>query len=135
MSTRIAALIPADNDAESLAISRSRTAARLASRRAPNGIFGNAHGFVPGRSRNELFRGRGEPCRIRRRHGAPHEGVLWLVARLMLDSAGGLFGIYLLTFIGLSLAGHVMRSRDRISGPVRNRIGAPADTPIAGPTT
>jgi hypothetical protein len=65
----------------------------------------------------------------------PHEGVLWLVARLMLDSAGGLFGIYLLTFLGLSLAGRVMRSRDHTSGPVRNRIGTPADTPIAGPST
>ena len=31
----------------------------------------------------------------------PHEGVLWLIARLMLDSAGALFGIYLLTGFAL----------------------------------
>lgn len=42
----------------------------------------------------------------------PHEGVLWLVARLMLDSAGGLFGLYLLAIFGLFLAGHVMRFGD-----------------------
>ena len=62
----------------------------------------------------------------------PHDGVLWLVARLMLDSAGALFGIYLLAFLGLSLAGRVMRSRD-ISAPAHNRIGAP--TRIARPGT
>jgi hypothetical protein len=53
----------------------------------------------------------------------------------MLDSAGGLFGLYLLAIFGLFLAGHVMRSRDHISGPVRSRIGAPADTSVAGPGT
>jgi hypothetical protein len=65
----------------------------------------------------------------------PHEGALWHVARLMLDSAGALFGMYLLAVLGLFLAGHVMRFRDRISAPVRNRIGAPADTKIAGSGT
>jgi len=67
--------------------------------------------------------------------GLPHEGVLWLVARLMLDSAGGLFGMYLLAVLGLSLAGHVMRFHDRRSAAVRNRMGAPADIKIAGAGT
>lgn len=39
----------------------------------------------------------------------PHEGPLWLVARLLLDGAGGLFGLYLLIGLGLTVAGHVMR--------------------------
>ena len=39
----------------------------------------------------------------------PHEGPLWLAARLLLDGAGGLFGLYLLTGLGLTVAGHVMR--------------------------
>ena len=43
----------------------------------------------------------------------PQEGVLWLTARLMLDCAGGLFGMYLLVGIGLSLTGHVMRIRSK----------------------
>jgi hypothetical protein len=40
----------------------------------------------------------------------PHEGPLWLAARLLLDGAGGLFGLYLLTGLGLTVAGHIMRS-------------------------
>ena len=71
MSARIAALIPTDNEAAPTVISRSRIAAGLAPSGAPNGIFMNDHGVRAGRSRNELFRGRGEPRRIRRRHGAP----------------------------------------------------------------
>jgi hypothetical protein len=39
----------------------------------------------------------------------PHEGPLWLAARLLLDGAGCLFGLYLLTGLGLVVAGHVMR--------------------------
>ena len=39
----------------------------------------------------------------------PHEGPLWLAARLLLDGAGGLFGLYLLTGLGLTVAGHIMR--------------------------
>ena len=39
----------------------------------------------------------------------PHEGPLWLAARLLLDGSGGLFGLYLLTVVALTLAGHVMR--------------------------
>jgi hypothetical protein len=47
----------------------------------------------------------------------PHDGVLWHTARLMLDCAGGLFGIYLLTGLGLSLTGHVMRVRHNFAAP------------------
>jgi hypothetical protein len=47
----------------------------------------------------------------------PQEGVLWLVARLMLDTAGGLFGLYLVTAMVLSLAGRVMRLRGRPALP------------------
>ncbi len=39
----------------------------------------------------------------------PHEGPLWLAARLLLDGAGGLFGLYLLAGLGLTVAGRVMR--------------------------
>ena len=39
----------------------------------------------------------------------PREGPLWLVARLLLDGAGGLFGLYLLTGVALAVAGRVMR--------------------------
>jgi len=44
----------------------------------------------------------------------PHEGVLWVVARLMLDGAGALFGLYLLTGVVLSLAGSVVRLRAQL---------------------
>lgn len=45
----------------------------------------------------------------------PREGVLWLTARLMLDGAGALFGMYLLVGIGLSLTGCLMRIRGHIA--------------------
>ncbi len=45
----------------------------------------------------------------------PHDGVLWHIARLTLDCAGGLFGLYLLTALGLSLTGHVMRGRRNVA--------------------
>jgi hypothetical protein len=35
----------------------------------------------------------------------PDDGPLWLVARLLLDGAGCLFGLYLLAGLGLALAG------------------------------
>jgi hypothetical protein len=92
-------------------------------------------GFVPGGSEMNYSAVVASPAAFGAGAALPHEGVLWLVARLMLDSAGGLFGLYLLAIFGLFLAGHVMRSRDRISGPVRSRIGAPADTSVAGPGT
>jgi len=39
----------------------------------------------------------------------PHEGPLWLAARLLLDGAGFLFGLYLLTGVALMVAGRAMR--------------------------
>jgi hypothetical protein len=39
----------------------------------------------------------------------PNEGPLWLAARLLFDGAGGLFGLYLLAGLGLSMAGYVAR--------------------------
>lgn len=47
----------------------------------------------------------------------PHDGVLWHIARLTLDSAGSLFGIYLLAILGLSLAGGFLRARGTAAGP------------------
>jgi hypothetical protein len=41
----------------------------------------------------------------------PGSGVLWLAARLLLDGAGALFGLYLLTVVTLFLSGFVMRLR------------------------
>ena len=49
----------------------------------------------------------------------PHNGDLWLAARLLLDGAGAFFGLYLLISIGLLLAGQVMRIRLRSSTPAR----------------
>jgi len=49
----------------------------------------------------------------------PHDGDLWLAARLLLDGAGALFGLYLLVSIGLLLTGQVMRLRPRASIPAR----------------
>lgn len=39
----------------------------------------------------------------------PDGGPLWLVARVLFDGAGGLFGLYLLAALGLSVVGLVMR--------------------------
>lgn len=63
----------------------------------------------------------------------PHEGLLWLVARLMLDCAGALFGAYLLAALGLSLTGHVMRARNRIAAPARDQITVSGGNDIAAP--
>jgi hypothetical protein len=38
----------------------------------------------------------------------PHNGPLWLVARLLLDGAGGLFGLYLLAGLGMAVIGRFM---------------------------
>jgi hypothetical protein len=46
----------------------------------------------------------------------PGSGVLWLTARLLLDGAGALFGLYLLILLTLFLSGYVMRLR-RSAGP------------------
>jgi hypothetical protein len=52
----------------------------------------------------------------------PHNGVLWVLARLMLDAAGALFGLYLLVAIVLLAAGKVMRLRRPVtSNTVRAR--------------
>lgn len=41
----------------------------------------------------------------------PGSGMLWLAARLLLDGAGALFGLYLLIVVTLFLSGYVMRLR------------------------
>ena len=46
----------------------------------------------------------------------PGSGLLWLTARLLLDGAGALFGVYLLTVLTLFLSGYVMRLRRRPGG-------------------
>jgi hypothetical protein len=43
----------------------------------------------------------------------PHNGALWLVARILLDAAGGSFGLYLVGAAGLWAAGRVLRRRSR----------------------
>ena len=45
----------------------------------------------------------------------PHEGGLWEAARLMLDGAGGLFGLYLLAGFLLAAAGSAVRLRAHLS--------------------
>jgi hypothetical protein len=55
----------------------------------------------------------------------PGSGVLWLTARLLLDGAGALFGLYLLTLLALFLAGFVMRPR-QVSSARGQAIGAAA---------
>jgi hypothetical protein len=45
----------------------------------------------------------------------PGSGVLWLTARLLLDGAGALFGLYLLILVTLFLSGYVMRLRRQAS--------------------
>jgi hypothetical protein len=51
----------------------------------------------------------------------PHSSLIWLGARVLLDLAGGLFGLYFVVMFGLYLAGCVMRLRHRVparrSGP------------------
>lgn len=47
----------------------------------------------------------------------PHAGPLWMAARLVLDGAGGLFGLYILTGLALTIAGYVMRGAHRETAP------------------
>jgi hypothetical protein len=47
----------------------------------------------------------------------PHEGVLWLIARLMLDGAGALFGLYLVIGVVLSMVGGAVRLYARRPAP------------------
>ncbi len=62
----------------------------------------------------------------------PGSGVLWLTARLLLDGAGALFGLYLLTVLTLFLSGYVMRLRrdHRPHGPA---AGGSAAREVAAP--
>jgi hypothetical protein len=41
----------------------------------------------------------------------PYYSPFWLVARILLDAVGGLFGLYLVAITALSMAGLVMRRR------------------------
>jgi hypothetical protein len=54
--------------------------------------------------------------------GLPRTGA-WLAARVLLDSAGGLFGLYLAVMFGLLLTGWAMRTSRRraarLSRPAR----------------
>jgi hypothetical protein len=53
--------------------------------------------------------------------GLPRTSILWIMARISLDSAGGLFGLYLAVMVGLLPTGRAMRFRhraaDRMSRP------------------
>jgi hypothetical protein len=53
--------------------------------------------------------------------GLPRASILWIMARISLDSAGGLFGLYLTVMVGLLLTGRAMpfrrRAADRMSRP------------------
>ncbi len=51
----------------------------------------------------------------------PAGSGLFLVARLLLDGAGALFGLYLVTFAALSMSGYVLRTR---AGRAARRQGA-----------
>ena len=62
----------------------------------------------------------------------PGSGVLWLAARLLLDGAGALFGVYLLTVLTLFLSGYVMRLR-RSHGGRGPSIRKPAAGEAAAP--
>ncbi|MDQ6873941.1 MAG: hypothetical protein M3042_02605 [Actinomycetota bacterium] len=45
----------------------------------------------------------------------PHQGTLWLAARVLLDGAGALFALYVLVAMMLALAGMLLRAGDRRS--------------------
>jgi hypothetical protein len=62
----------------------------------------------------------------------PGSGVLWLTARLLLDGAGALFGLYLLILVTLFLSGCVMRLR-RDTGPHGSAIGEVGAREVAAP--
>jgi hypothetical protein len=56
----------------------------------------------------------------------PHNGPLWLVARLLLDGAGGLFGLYLLAGLGLAVIGRLLTED---GGRAGQAAGASAERP------
>jgi hypothetical protein len=47
--------------------------------------------------------------------GLPRTSIFWIIARILLDSAGGLFGLYIAVMVGLLLMGRAMRFRQRIA--------------------
>jgi hypothetical protein len=63
----------------------------------------------------------------------PGSGVLWLTARLLLDGAGALFGLYLLTLVTLFLSGYVMRLRRDTGSPGETGAGEVAPPELARP--
>jgi len=40
------------------------------------------------------------------------QGPLWIAARVLFDGAGGLFALYVLAGLGLSLAGYIARGNE-----------------------
>jgi hypothetical protein len=62
----------------------------------------------------------------------PGSGALWLTARLLLDGAGALFGLYLLTVLSLFLSGYLMRLR-RAAGSHDSAIGETGTRAAAAP--
>jgi hypothetical protein len=50
--------------------------------------------------------------------GLPRTSIFWIIARILLDSAGGLFGLYIAVMVGLLLMGRAMRFRQRIADPM-----------------
>ena len=62
----------------------------------------------------------------------PGNGPLWLTARLLLDGAGALFGLYLLAVLALFLSGFVMRAR-QVPATRARATGAAAAHDAAAP--
>lgn len=67
----------------------------------------------------------------------PGSGALWLAVRLLLDGAGALFGLYLLTVLTLFLSGCVLRWRRGPAAAGRagheSAAGEPATVQLARP--
>ena len=62
----------------------------------------------------------------------PGQGLLSTVARLLLDGAGALFGLYLLLAVGLSTYGRMLRRR-RPGRQVATGLPRPAPARLPGP--
>jgi hypothetical protein len=62
----------------------------------------------------------------------PGDGLLSTVARLLLDGAGALFGLYLLLALALSAYGWVLRRQ--VPGPRAAGLLRPAPARLPGPT-
>ena len=63
----------------------------------------------------------------------PGDGLVSTVARLLLDAAGALFGLYLLLAIGLSAYGWVLRRQNQGPGPAGSGLPRPAPARLPGP--